>query len=93
MNETATTKSNQPTIALVLGVLSIVCCGLLGPAAWYIGAQELKAIAAGTSSREGEGLARAGKILGIVGTALLVLGALWVALWGGFAVLQGMAGG
>jgi ABC-type Fe3+ transport system permease subunit len=92
MNETAAGKSSQPTVALVLGILSILCCGLLGPIAWYMGAQELKAIAAGTSSREGEGLARAGKILGIVGTILLACCILWVLFWGGFAVLQGLAG-
>jgi len=33
MNETAQSKSSQPTVALILGILSIMCCGLLGPIA------------------------------------------------------------
>lgn len=91
MNEIAAPKkSSQPTVALVLGVLSIVCCGLLGPVAWYIGDKELKAIAAGASDRSGEGLAKAGKILGIIGTVLLVLSLIWVVFAGGMAVLQGL---
>ena len=32
--------------ALVLGILGVVCCGLLAPIAWYRGNQELQAIRA-----------------------------------------------
>jgi hypothetical protein len=85
-------KSSQPTIALVLGILSILCCPILGPIAWYIGSQELKNIAAGSADASGEGLARAGKILGIVGTIFIVFWILWIALWGGLAFIQGMTG-
>ena len=86
----APAKSNQPTLALVLGILSILCCGLLGPVAWYLGSQELKKIAAGASPAAGEGMAKAGMILGIIGTVLLVLSLLWIFFAGGMAVLQGM---
>ena len=86
----APATSNRPTIALILGILGIVCCGLLAPIAWYIGSQELKAIAAGSAPAAGEGLAKAGMILGIIGSVLLVLTFIWVFFAGGMAILQGM---
>ena len=83
-------SSNQAITALVLGILGIVCCGLLAPIAWYLGNQELKAIAEGRSPIAGEGLAKAAKILGIIGTILLVFTIVWVFFWGGMAILQGV---
>ena len=86
-------SSNRPVIALVLGIVGIVCCAICGPIAWYVGKQELAAIAAGQAPAAGEGMARAGMILGIVGTVLLVFGILWVLFFGGMAVLSGMSQG
>jgi uncharacterized membrane protein YjgN (DUF898 family) len=83
-------SNNRPTIILVLGILGVVCCGLLAPVAWVMGSSELKAIQAGSSPASGEGLAKAGKILGIIGTVLLVLTVLWIFFAGGMAVLQSM---
>jgi len=80
--------STQAVIALVLGIVGVVCCNILGPVAWFMGNQELKAIREGRSPAAGEGLAKAGMILGIVGTVLLVLAILWIFLWGGMAVLS-----
>lgn len=84
--------SGQATTALVLGILGIVCCGLLAPIAWYMGSKEMKAIAAGQASKAGEGLAKAGMILGIIGTVLLACAVLWIFFWGGLAVVQGVMG-
>ena len=84
--------SNKGTISLVLGIVAIVCCGLLGPVAWILGKQELNAIAAGQSPASGEGVAKAGMILGIIATVLLAFGLLWVLFFGGMAVLQGALG-
>jgi hypothetical protein len=81
-------SSTQATTALVLGILSLVCCGILGPFAWYLGSQELKAIAAGSSPAAGEGLAKIGMILGILGTVYLCLIVLWVFFLGGMAMLS-----
>ena len=83
-------SSNQAITALVLGILGIICCGLLAPIAWYLGNQELMAIREGRSPAAGEGLAKAAKILGIIGTVLLVLSILWIFFAGGMAVLQGV---
>ena len=83
--------STQAITSLVLGILGIICCGLLAPVAWYLGSQELKAIGEGRSPIAGEGLAKAGMIMGIIGSILLVLSMLWIFFMGGMAVLQGMA--
>lgn len=88
----APASSNRPTIALVLGILGVVCCGLVAPVAWFMGSAELKAIRAGSAPAAGEGLAKAGMILGIIGTVLLLVGLLWIFFAGGMAILQGMSG-
>jgi len=83
--------STQAITSLVLGILGVICCGLLAPVAWFIGSQEIKAIQQGTSPAAGEGLARAGMILGIIGSILLVVSICWIFFMGGMAVLQGLA--
>jgi hypothetical protein len=69
-------EQSQAVTILVLGILSIVLCQVLGPFAWKMGNDELKAIAEGRRSPEGQGMAQAGKVCGIVGTVLLGLGVL-----------------
>lgn len=64
-------EQSQAVTVLVLGILSIIICQILGPFAWKMGADELKAIGEGRRSQEGQGMAQAGKICGIVGTVLL----------------------
>lgn len=64
-------EQSQAVTVLVLGILSIVLCQILGPFAWRMGNQELKAIAEGRRSPEGLGMAQAGRICGIIGTVLL----------------------
>ena len=78
-------EQSQATTILVLGILSIVCCGLLGIAAWVMGNNELKAIDEGRRPPENRGTANAGRICGIVGVALTTLG-LVLALSGILAV-------
>jgi hypothetical protein len=77
--------SSQAVTALVLGILGLICCGIMAPIAWILGSSELKKINARISSAEGKGYATAGKILGIIGTIFLILGILWVILWFGLA--------
>lgn len=66
-------ESSQATTALVLGILGLVLCQLLGPFAWWIGNEELKAIDAGRRTPLNRGQANAGKIMGIISTVLLGL--------------------
>lgn len=75
--------------ALVLGILGILVCPLLGPFAWVYGRRGERAVDASGGLLPGRGLATAGKVLGIVGTALVVL--LLVALL--FLVAGGSEGG
>jgi Domain of unknown function (DUF4190) len=59
--------------ALVLGILSVACCGLLsGIPAIIIGVQARQRTAAGTANNGGMGTA--GIVLGAIGTALSVIG-------------------
>lgn len=66
--------------SMVLGILSIVICSPLGPFAWNMGAKAEKAVDASGGRLGGRGLATAGKITGIIGTVLLVLGILFLLL-------------
>lgn len=71
--------------ALVLGILSIMFCPLCGPVAWSLGRSAERDVDAGGGRLGGRGLATAGKILGMIGTAFLVLLVLFVV----FAVVLG----
>jgi len=74
-------EQSQAVTALVLGILSIVLCQVLGPFAWKIGHEELKAITEGRRPVTNQGLAQAGKVCGIVGTCLLGVVVLFFVLW------------
>lgn len=69
-------EASQATTVLVLGILGIVICGILAPFAWVMGNNELAAIDAGRRPPEQRSTANAGRILGIIGTVLLVIGLL-----------------
>ncbi|MEJ7716285.1 MAG: hypothetical protein WKF40_11625 [Thermoleophilaceae bacterium] len=58
---------------MVLGILGLVICGLCAPFAWWQGRSAEAAIAASGGQYGGKGMATAGKILGIIGTVILVL--------------------
>ena len=65
-------EQSKATIALVLGILSFLLIGILAPFAWLIGSNELAAIDAGRRSPDNRVRANAGRVLGIVGTALVI---------------------
>jgi hypothetical protein len=66
--------STRAVVTLILGILSLVCAGFLtGIPAIILGNMELKAIKKGEAPKEGEGVAKVGFILGIVGTVLTCL--------------------
>jgi di/tricarboxylate transporter len=76
----------KATTALVLGIVSVAglfACVLpvvLSPFAWVVGAQARKQIRSAPQQWGGEAKATAGMVLGIVGTVLLALGVLAIAL-------------
>lgn len=89
---TPVAKDNKQALwSLILGILGIVCCGLLAPVAWYMGRKEVQAVDAGQSAQENRGMAMAGMVLGIVGTVLLILTLLWLFLAGGIGMLGALS--
>ena len=79
----------QATTALVLGILGLVLCGVIAPFAWQMGNRVLREIDAAQGQLGGRSSANAGRIMGIVGTAMLVF-SLVILLVGGLAL--GLAG-
>jgi uncharacterized membrane protein len=67
-------KPHRGTLVLVLGILGLVICAPLAIAAWIMGAGDLKEMDAGTMDPSGRGITQAGKICGIIGTILLIIG-------------------
>jgi hypothetical protein len=76
-------SSNQKALwSMILGIVSLLCCGVItGAAAIILSQQAKKEIAASGGLQSGSGQAQAGFILGIIGVALTVLGLI------GYAVL------
>jgi hypothetical protein len=76
MNEIQATgqKAHRGGMLLTFGILGIVCCFIFGILAWVMGGSDLKEMAEGRMDPSGEGLTKAGKILGIVGCVLAILG-------------------
>lgn len=82
-------KHPQATLAMVLGIIgltSLMCyiTAVVAPFAWWIGAKAMKEIDANPGQYDGRGEAQAGKIMGIIGTILLILGIIAIA---GFVTL------
>lgn len=79
-------KHPHSVTALVLGIVSVaagVACYLpllVAPVAWVLGHKAMKEIDASGGRYSGRGEAKAGMILGIVGTAILVIALSFVAL-------------
>jgi amino acid transporter len=69
-------NDSQATLALVLGIVGVLCCYILGPVALYIGNSSRQRIQASGGTLGGGGLATAGMVLGIIGTIFLVFGAI-----------------
>jgi hypothetical protein len=67
-------NDSQATLALVLGIISVLCCPILGPVALFIGNASRQRVQASGGTVGGGGLATAGLILGIIGTVFLVFG-------------------
>jgi Domain of unknown function (DUF4190) len=66
-------ESSQAVTALVLGIVGLFF-PIVAPFAWKFGHDEIKAIDAGRRPPDGQGMATAGRILGIIGTVFLVIG-------------------
>lgn len=81
--------SYNPTLILILGILSIVVCGPLGIAAWVMGNNALKELDQGFGDPNSRGLINAGRILGMIGVVLTVIACI---AWAALGALFGVAG-
>ncbi|HJZ54361.1 MAG TPA: DUF4190 domain-containing protein [Gemmataceae bacterium] len=88
-------EPHRGTTILVLGLLSILVCGLIGPFAWSMGKADLRKMEAGRMDPTGRGETQAGYICGMVATILMGIGLVLFVLWLVFlvAVLGVAAGG
>jgi hypothetical protein len=71
----------QATLALILGILGLVLCGVVAPFAWVIGKRAVTEIDASGGMIGGRSSAQAGYILGLVGTILLIISLVFVVLY------------
>ena len=72
--------------SMILGILSLVCCGVItGIAAIVLSQQAKREIAASGGMQTGAGQAQAGFVLGIIGVAITVIGVIAVAATGNFS--------
>ena len=74
-------EPHRGVLILVLGILSLMVCGIIGIFAWIMGKRDLALMRSGRMDKEGEPLTRVGYILGIVGTILFLLGLLLFTLY------------
>jgi hypothetical protein len=62
--------------SLVLGILGLVICTPIAPFAWRIGKRAVDEIDASGGQWGGRSTAKAGYVLGLIGTILLIIGVL-----------------
>ncbi len=81
---------------MVLGIVGLasipILCGLglvVSPVAWFLGRSSLRTIRSSGGRFGGEGQAKAGYIMGVVGTVLLVLGIVALVAFIVFAINAG----
>jgi hypothetical protein len=89
----AAPKHPQATLAMVLGIIgltSLMCyvTAFVAPFAWWIGAKAVKEIDAEPGRYGGRGEAMAGKIMGIIGTVLLIIALIAVAFFVTMAIVD-----
>lgn len=83
-------RPHRGGVILTLGILGIVCCFICGIIAWVMGNNDQKEMAAGRMDSSGQGLTQAGKICGMIGVILWIIGLviqlLMIILGGGLAM-------
>lgn len=66
-------ETSHAVLALVLGIVGLLGLTVLSPFAWALGGGEVRGVDAGRRDPRGRGMGSAGRILGIIGTVVLVL--------------------
>jgi len=75
-------KPHRGVLIIVFGILSLVVCPFFGVAAWVMGNSDLQEMASGRMDSTGRDLTKAGRICGMIGTAMLILQLLLIVLMG-----------
>ena len=65
---------HRGVLILVFGILSWVVCVIFGIVAWIMGNSDLRAMQEGRMDPTGEGLTKAGKIVGMISVILSIVG-------------------
>jgi hypothetical protein len=66
-------KPHRSQLILILGILSLVVCMPLGILAWILGADDLKAMDAGTMDPGGRSSTEVGKVCGMISTMITAI--------------------
>lgn len=66
-------RPHRGSVILVFGILGLVVCQFFGIAAWVMGNTDLSEMALGRMDPSGKDLTKAGRICGMVATAILIL--------------------
>ncbi|MCC5828508.1 MAG: DUF4339 domain-containing protein [Phycisphaeraceae bacterium] len=66
-------KPDRGGVVLTFGILSLMVCFVFGIVAWTMANTDLQEMAAGRMNPSGEGMTKAGKILGIISVVLAVI--------------------
>lgn len=85
-------QPHRGAVILVLGIVGLVVCFPCGIAAWVMGSGDLRRMDAGAMDPGGRSLTQAGRILGIIVTALAALSFVAVVIamaFGAFAAAFG----
>jgi hypothetical protein len=68
-------ESSRALLSLAFGILGFATVGVFSPVAWSMGSRELAAIEEGRRSPDHRLLAQTARIIGIAGTAVVVIAA------------------
>jgi uncharacterized membrane protein YphA (DoxX/SURF4 family) len=71
-------KPHRGGMILAFGIIGILCCFIFAILAWVMGKNDLKEMAAGRMDRTGEGMTKAGKIMGMISVILAIVG---IVIW------------
>jgi hypothetical protein len=88
--QSASLRAHRGVLILVFGILGLVICFPFGIAAWVMGNHDLRAMKEGQMDPTGEGLTQGGRIVGMIGTILAIVG-LVIGLGVGVLMLVGVA--
>lgn len=85
-------QPHRGVLILVFGILSWMVCGIFGIVAWVMGNTDLQAMQAGHMDPSGEGLTKAGKIVGMISVILNIVMIPIVIIFIILAAIAGAAG-